>query len=165
MKKSLFRKTVDQSLLKSGLTIPKELQNNLLELIGVKLFKGQKDNIKIVVDESNYDATITNVNFSEGVTDREVVQIRYSTGSPICQKLIKVFSRSQAYISQKGDDGKAGAIPEDQKEYVEVLAVGPKTLDEFYNTNAFINSLPYDERRFFEILRQGKRLVRVSEIL
>lgn len=142
MKKSLFRKTVDQSLLKSGLTIPKELQSNLLDLIGVKLFKGQKENIKIIVDGNSYDATITNVNFSEGVTDREVVQIRYSTGSPICQKLNKVFARSQAYIAQKGDDRKAGAIPEDQKEYIQLYVIGPKTLE--FECQPITNSMKED---------------------
>lgn len=129
MKELFFRKTVDQSLLKSGLTIPKELQNKLLESIGVALSKGDKETIRVLINGNEYEATLTNVNFSEGVTDREVIQIRYSTGSPICQVLNKVFARSAAYIMQKGTDGKAGIIPDDQKEYVEVYVADVKTLE------------------------------------
>ena len=129
MKELFFRKTVDQSLLKSGLTIPKELQNKLLESIGVALSKGEKETIRVLIDGNEYEATLTNVNFSEGVTDREVIQIRYSTGSPICQVLNKVFTRSAAYIMQKGTDGKAGIIPDDQKEYIEVYVADVKTLE------------------------------------
>lgn len=129
MKELFFRKTVDQSLLKSGLTIPKELQNKLLESIGVALSKGEKETIRVLINGNEYEATLTNVNFSEGITDREVIQIRYSTGSPICQVLNKVFARSAAYIMQKGTDGKAGIIPDDQKEYVEVYVTDVKTLE------------------------------------
>ena len=129
MKELFFRKTVDQFLLKSGLTIPKELQNKLLESIGVVLSKGDKETIRVLINGNEYEATLTNVNFSEGVTDREVIQIRYSTGSPICQVLNKVFARSAAYIMQKGTDGKAGIIPDDQKEYVEVYVTDVKTLE------------------------------------
>jgi len=129
LKELFFRKTVDQSLLKSGLTIPKELQNKLLESIGVALSKGEKETIRVLINGNEYEATLTNVNFSEGVTDREVIQIRYSTGSPICQVLNKVFARSAAYIMQKGTDGKAGIIPDDQKECVEVYVTDVKTLE------------------------------------
>jgi len=129
LKELFFKKTVDQSLLKSGLTIPKELQNKLLETMGVVLSKGGKEIIRIIIGEKEYEATLTNVNFSEGVTDREVVQIRYSSGSSICQTLNKVFSRSSAYIMQRGSDGKAGVIPDDQKEYVKVYVTDGKTLE------------------------------------
>lgn len=129
MKELFFRKTVDQSLLKSGLTIPKELQNKLLESIGVALTKGDKETIRVLINGNEYKATLTNVNFSEGVTDREVIQIRYSTGSPICQALNKVFARSATYIMQKGPDGKAGIIPDDQKEYIEIYVTDSKTLE------------------------------------
>ena len=129
MKELFFRKAVDQSLLKSGLTIPKELQNKLLESIGVALTKGDKETIRVLINGNEYEATLTNVNFSEGVTDREVIQIRYSTGSPICQALNKVFARSATYIMQKGPDGKAGIIPDDQKEYIEIYVTDAKTLE------------------------------------
>ena len=60
MKELFFRKTVDQSLLKSGLTIPKELQNKLLEAIGVALNKGDKETIRVLINGNEYEATLTN---------------------------------------------------------------------------------------------------------
>lgn len=152
MKELFFRKTVDQSLLKSGLTIPKELQNKLLESIGVALTKGDKETIRVLINGNEYKATLTNVNFSEGVTDREVIQIRYSTGSPICQALNKVFARSATYIMQKGPDGKAGIIPDDQKEYIEIYVTDSKTLE--FECHSITKTI---KEEFLKYLRESSR--------
>ena len=94
MSEFLFDKNVDQSLLKSGLTIPKEMQEKLCESINVVLAKGEKENIKIIIEGSSYEAILTNVNISEGNSDRVVFQIRYGEKSPICQKLKEIFTYS-----------------------------------------------------------------------
>ncbi|MBQ6712290.1 MAG: hypothetical protein IJN28_00695, partial [Selenomonadales bacterium] len=125
MKALLFEKRVDQSLLKSGLTIPKSVQNTLLDVIGIRLSKGEKESIQVVVGENKYEAIITNVNFRESVTDREVVQIRYSEGSAICQELKRVFLKSMQYIAS----GQGNILSTEGKEYVEVYAIGEKTLE------------------------------------
>ncbi len=53
----LFDKSVDQSLLKSGLTIPKEQDEKLCKLINVTLEKGEKEKIKILIEGIAYEAT------------------------------------------------------------------------------------------------------------
>ena len=99
MKELLFKKVVDLSLLTSGAAIPKDIQSKLLSSIGIILNKGEKHSIWIQIEDSNYKATLTNVGFSEGVTNREVVQIRYSSGSAICQKLNELFYHSATLTS------------------------------------------------------------------
>ena len=76
MSSFLFQKEVDQSLLKSGLTIPVNMHDKIQEAIGVQLSKGQRANITILLDEKKYDAVLTNVNFSEAYSGRVVFQIR-----------------------------------------------------------------------------------------
>ena len=130
MKELLFKKVVDQSLLNTGATIPKDIQSKLLSSIGVALTKGEKHSIWIQIGKSKYEATITNVDFSEGVTDREVVQIRYSSGSSICQKLNELFVHSATLISALKSSGqKTIRIPDNNKEYIEVYPIGPETLE------------------------------------
>ena len=130
MKELLFKKVVDQSLLNTGATIPKDIQSELLSSIGVVLTKGEKHSIWIQIGDSRYQATITNVDFSEGVTNREVVQIRYSSGSAICQKLNELFYHSATLISNLRASGqKTIRIPDDDKEYIEVYPIGPETLE------------------------------------
>ncbi len=92
MSKYLFEKTVDQSLLKSGLTIPVSAHEAVQEALGVHLLKGQRTEIHIHIDDQSYEATLTNVNFNESNAGRTVYQIRYAEGSPICQKLKELFS-------------------------------------------------------------------------
>ena len=81
----LFQKEVDQSLLQSGLTIPVTMHDKVQEAVGAQLSKGQRANIKIVLEGQYYDAILTNVNFSESNANRTVFQIRESEGSPICR--------------------------------------------------------------------------------
>ena len=106
----LFQKEVDQSLLKAGLTIPVTMHSKVQDAVGIQLSKGQRANIKIVIEDQYYDAVLTNVNFSEPNANRTVFQIRYSEGSPICQKLKSLFpstesSSSKAYIEvYSGED-------------------------------------------------------------
>ena len=95
MSSYLFQKEVDQSLLKSGLTIPVNMHGKIQEAVGVQLSKGQRTGIKILLKGQVYDAVLTNVNFSESHSGRVVFQIRYSEGSPICQKLKELFSNIQ----------------------------------------------------------------------
>lgn len=133
MSELLFKKTVDQSLLKSGATIPKGLQDKLLRSIGISLKKGEKQSIRVLINGNSYDATLTNVDFDAKTTSREVIQIRYAEGSAICRKLKEVFTYSVNMISEikvsSSDVGKSVCIPESTREYVEVYAAGPATLE------------------------------------
>lgn len=123
-------KPVDLSLLKAGTTIPKKLQDEFLEGIGVSLNKVQKYPISIIIDGEKYEATITNVDLSNPT--REVVQIRYGEKSPLCQKLNEIFSYSAIDFSERKaaqQDDEARTLPDDNSEYVEVFAVGQATLE------------------------------------
>ena len=113
----LFQKEVDQSLLKSGLTIPINMHGKIQEAIGVQLSKGQRANITVQLDEKKYDAVLTNVNFSEAYSGRVVFQIRYAEGSALCQKLKSLFS----YIDF--------ADPNSPKGIIEVFSNDDRTLE------------------------------------
>ena len=117
MSSFLFQKEVDQSLLKSGLTIPVNMHGKIQEAIGVQLSKGQRANISIRLDEKKYDAVLTNVNFSEAYSGRVVFQIRYAEGSALCQKLKSLFS----YIDF--------ADPHSPKGIIEVFSNDDRTLE------------------------------------
>ena len=88
----LFQKEVDQSLLKAGLAIPVNMQGKIQEAVGVQLSRGQRAGIKILLNGQVYDAALTNVNRSEPYSGRDVFQIRYSEGSPLCKKLKELFA-------------------------------------------------------------------------
>ena len=105
MREFLFQKDVDQSLLKSGLTIPVDMQEKIQEALGVSLAKGQRANIKILLDDQIYDAILTHVNFSEEVSNRTVFQIRYAEGSSICIKLKSIFASSDLSAPKGERDG------------------------------------------------------------
>ena len=87
----LFEKEVDQSLLKSGLTIPVDAQETIQDAVGVHLSKGQKADISVIINGKSYTAALTNVNLDEQKSSRIVFQIRYSEKSPICKKLNELF--------------------------------------------------------------------------
>ena len=79
-----FFKTVDQSLLKSGLTVPKEACDLLQASLGISLNKGDRSEVTIRIDDNRFQAQIVNVNFAETTTDRTVIQIRYAAQSESC---------------------------------------------------------------------------------
>ena len=88
----LFEKEVDQSLLKSGLTIPVDSHQKVQNAVGVQLLKGQKVEIKILLDGQLYNAILINLNLGEKYASRTMLQIRYAEGSSICQRLKTLFS-------------------------------------------------------------------------
>ena len=148
MREFLFKKIVDKSFLKAGATIPKNLQDTLLEKIGVVLSKGQKETIQIIIENTTFEAIITNVNFDPNVTDREVVQIRYAAGSPICQKLNKIFAYSAAALNTTVAPENNAAAQEDPEEYVEILAVSQSVLE----FRCFPKTTAQRKKAFFEYL-------------
>ena len=113
----LFKKNVDQSLLKDGMTIPKEAHQSILNNLSNPIRRGENCAITIVIDGTNYDAKLTWVNLNSNVSTRDVLQIRYTQNTAICQKLRTTFSRSFSAIS-------AGeSITDADKETIELLAV------------------------------------------
>ena len=125
----LFQKKVDQSLLKSGLSIPVDCQESLLHGLGISLNKGEKQTIQVLLLNNVYDVTLYNFNISEKYPGRTVFQIRYAEGSPICAALKTIFSYSYTKINSIAakKDGKSKISIED--EYIEVAVNEDKALE------------------------------------
>ena len=116
----LFKKSIDQSLFKSGLTIPVESHESLLSALGIVLDKGDKQTIQVQVESDIYDALLTHVNLGPNSPTRTIYQIRYAEGSPLCAALKRIFSYSYKEISALAakKDGKAKISIDD--EYIDV---------------------------------------------
>ena len=113
----LFKKIVDQSVLNAGMTVPKALQYDSLKALGMSLSKGQNTQIQILINGVSYEAKLTSVNYSETYANRETLQIRYSAGSSICQRLNEIFSYSASVLANNEDITIAP-----QEEYIEVYS-------------------------------------------
>ena len=125
----VFRKQVDQSLLKSGLTIPAEYQQTLLSALDLSLNKGDKQAVKVTIQGAIYDATLNYVNLSSNYSERTIFQIRYAEGSPICTALKTIFSYSYREIDAiaSNKEGKSKISIED--EYIDVVVNDDKQLE------------------------------------
>ncbi len=123
----LFRKTVDQSLLKAGMTVPAEIHQKILEEMGIALNKGEKQSITITIQDRQYEAMITFVNHGEAYANRNVLQIRYGAKSRICQALNAVFAYSAEKIAQAEQPEERKQLSAEE-EYIEVYAAGEKAL-------------------------------------
>ena len=123
MSKFLFRKPIDQSLLKSGLTIQTEYHKTFLEEVGVVLQRGQKTSIQVIIHDNVYNVTLTSVAHGEKYTNKETLQIRYAEGDQICKALKSIFQYSDRLISKKKEltTGKTRIIVDE--EYIDVYAV------------------------------------------
>ena len=117
MSNYLFKKNVDQSLLKDGMTIPKEAHKPILNNLSNPISRGENCPIVITVDGTDFEAKLTWVNFSPNVSTRDVLQIRYTQNSAICQKLRSVFARSLSAITN-GEE-----VPDTNKESIEIFDV------------------------------------------
>ena len=128
MRDMLFRKIVDQSILKEGLTVPKEVWTPLFEEIGYTLVKGEKKTVHILIDNELYDANLTNVNLAG---EAERVQIRYLQNDPITVNLKNRFKKSAHYIEnekQKMPNKKQVLSLPTKEEYIDIYPVGNGTL-------------------------------------
>ena len=99
MRRLLFQKKVDKSLLKAGLTIPINSCAEIQHAVGLSLARGQKVTIDVIVGDNTYNATLTHVDMK--AADRDVFQIRYSEGSPICKCLKEYYGEVEKAQSEK----------------------------------------------------------------
>ena len=134
----LFEKEVDQSLLKSGFTIPIDAHQRIQDAVGVQLSKGQKTGIRILLDGQLYDALLTNINFGEKYSSRVVLQIRYAEGSPICQRLKNLFSHLDFSVSNT------------KKGFIEVYSNDNKTLEFKVKNDLIVATKGASMREFIE---------------
>lgn len=149
MREFLFKKKVDESLLKSGLTIPVKAHDAILNRIGVDFGKGAKINIMINIQQKVYEAKLSNVDLSQPYGDRTVYQIRYSEGSDICQRLKQIF-----YASATDDTV--------DNEYMEVYSLGGLHF-EFVTYPALVGTDPIGEtKKDKEIIEDIKKYIKVK---
>ena len=101
MAEFLFKKNVDQSVLEAGMTIPRDSHQKLLRGLGITLSRGNKEKIKIVIGDEEFEAIITNVDFADKWNRNDTLQIRYASGSMICKRLNEVFGYSSSVINER----------------------------------------------------------------
>lgn len=111
--KILFKKQVDASLLqKGGLTVSAESQLEIYKHCGKSLSRGETMTIKIEIEGEIFDASLYNINNSYKSRPKDAVQIRYSGGSPLAQKMQSLFPEQNRCVTD-GDQ-----IPDDLIDYV-----------------------------------------------
>lgn len=146
MSKFLFRKPVDQSLLKTGLTIQTEYYKTFLEELGVVLQRGEKTSIQVIIQDKIYDVKLTSVAHGEKYPNKETLQIRYAEGDQICKTLRTIFEYSNRLISKKRENttGKTRIIVDE--EYIDVYAVGSRKIEMKCYPNIVEQKIPIDNR-------------------
>ncbi len=96
----LLRRPLDWSLLTNGFHIPTEFHPIVYAMPGGELHHGDKRGVKIMIDGELFDARMNNIGFDQtrypGHPD--LLQIRYSPGSPIARKLQSMFADEFEYL-------------------------------------------------------------------
>ncbi|MBQ0087998.1 MAG: HNH endonuclease [Prevotellaceae bacterium] len=125
----LYQKLVDRSVLRQGLSIPVDYQELFLALSGGLLVHGETMRVKILLDGELYDAEWKNQAFDKTKypDHKDVMQIRYSEGSPLVKHLREVFSSTWSYVQaflQSPDyrPGQQIKVPEELREYIVISA-------------------------------------------
>ncbi|MDD6175669.1 MAG: HNH endonuclease signature motif containing protein [Firmicutes bacterium] len=123
----VFYKAVDQSVLTEGFTIPLLYKEQLFSGLGFKLERGQKRPISVWIDGAKYSALMTNIQFNKQKYPNhgDLIQIRYSTKSPIVTKLREIFALTDAQITEQKmitGNGRLTSISEDKKEFLSVYS-------------------------------------------
>lgn len=123
----IYKKEVDWSVLREGFSIPVSIQMVFKERIKNYLKRGEKRDIKVILDDNPYQVKFINQAFNEqkypGHAD--ILQIRYSPQNPFAVRLREIFKTSFNYL-QKGKANTKGIIrvPEEKREYI-VLYMTP----------------------------------------
>ncbi len=141
--KFVFKKEVDWSMLKEGMTIPSYLNDWVKAQFPLIKDHGCRQNIKVVFYNKEYIVKLSNLNFDQKKYPNrlDILQIRYSPNSDFVQALRTIFFRSFQYIENKRAHGKHLAIPKELKEYLVLYpTVFPDMLIAEYLTNDEISS-------------------------
>lgn len=75
METFLFSKSVDQSLLKSGLTVPKEVCEKMQTSLGIMLKKGDQRNISVKIDDKFFEGIYVKINDHISVYNDEILYL------------------------------------------------------------------------------------------
>lgn len=120
----ILKKQVDWSLLTYGFNIPVEFQLLVHESTGGYLAPGKQRKIKLLIDGVLYNATLCNIGFDRGKysNHKDLLQVRYSSGSEIAKALRNMFYESFSYLKDAKDKlidkRKILRLPESINEYM-----------------------------------------------
>ncbi|HAO23408.1 MAG TPA: HNH endonuclease [Desulfobacteraceae bacterium] len=120
----IYKKGIDWSSLHMGINIPVSLQVHFFDLIQHYLKKGESKPIKLVIENETFEVKLINQPFDETKypTHKELLQIRYSSGSAISKKLKGIFKTSYEYLKIEKSKLKNRRIPikvpEEIREYL-----------------------------------------------
>ena len=109
MKQFIFRKEVDKSTLTDKITIPKKVEEVLINNLSSILEKGGSLPIELKIDQNKFHAKIIYPNIKDG---RNVTQIYY--GKEVIECLKEEFRLSYDFLINKKEN-----VPEELKEYID----------------------------------------------
>ena len=117
----IYKKEVDWSVLREGFSIPVSIQVVFKERMKNYLKRGEKRDIKVILDGHTYQAKLINQAFNDqkypGHAD--ILQIRYSPQSPFAIKLRVIFKSSLNYLQrERANSKKIIRVPEEKREYI-----------------------------------------------
>lgn len=133
----IFYKAIDRSVLTEGFAIPLTYQKQLLSELGFTLNRGEKREIKVVLDGQKYTATMTNIQFDEKKYPNhgDLLQIRYGRRSPLRYKLQEKYAHTDSLLNEQElltGTRRITALPEDKKEFLAIYAT-PVTGELFFD--------------------------------
>jgi 5-methylcytosine-specific restriction protein A len=117
----IYKKDVDWSVLREGFSIPVSIQIVFKERMNNYLKRGEKRDLKVILDNQTYQVKLINQAFDEQKypSHVDILQIRYSPQSPFAIKLREIFTSSLDYLQRKRiKDKKIIRVPEEKREYI-----------------------------------------------
>ena len=96
----LLKHSVDLSLLTSGFHKQTEFHQLVYALPGGALHHGESREIKVLIDGEEFTTKLYNIGFDQNKypDHPDLLQVRYSPGSPIARKLQSVFAEDYRYL-------------------------------------------------------------------
>ncbi len=166
-KASAPTKRVDKSVLSDGMTIPEAYQEAMYAHLGRRLGHGEAMPIEIRMNGQVFAVRLSNLAFDtrKYSNHHDILQIRYTKGSPIAEALRTVFSRTRDRIGilEKQRTGRERImIPTVEQEYLmlyaaegeTLLMLEPVTLNDISSEMDQLTDLP--ETRIEEILAEDE---------
>ncbi len=95
----LYKREVNKSVLWDGFGIDRAYVDLFTSRIGT-LKRGEKKQIKLILNNSSYSAIISNINNAPDRRLNDAYQIRYSPNGEFAQALQCVFNKSYKYIME-----------------------------------------------------------------
>ncbi len=124
----IFEKVVDKSALVDGITIPQAYHEMLYSHLGHELQHGESMHIQVCLNGIVYTVPLKNLGFdTEKYKNRhDILQIRYSKGSPIASALRSIFRETNEKVRLLRPHETA-KIPAKEQEYMMIYASPDKT--------------------------------------